>query len=54
MWVQRCMMPSHWTWWTPSRAWNLSMLMFTLGVDGHSGMNWVNVWVRSYTFKLIS
>ena len=30
------------------------MSMFTPGLDGHSGMNWVKVWVRSYTFKLIS
>ena len=54
MWVQRCMMPSHWISYTPSRAWNLLMSMFTLGLDGHSGMNWVNTWLRSYTFRLIS
>jgi hypothetical protein len=46
MWVQRCMMPSHSTWYTPSLAWNFLTLMLTLGVDGHSGMNCVNVWLR--------
>src|SRR4030042_84183 len=28
--------------------------MFTLGVEGHSGMNWVNTWPRLYIFRPMS